>query len=195
MNKLPACSLAAILALGLLSAETAADKPAAKAPAALNFKMKTIDGKQIALDKKYKGKVLLVVNVASECGLTPQYEQLQALHKKYAKDGLAVVAFPCNQFGEQEPGSDKEIKKFCTAKFGVQFDVFSKIEVNGKNAAPLYKHLTALKTKPKGPGKVSWNFEKFVIARNGDVVARFAPRTKPDSSAVLGVIEKELKRK
>ena len=188
------CSFAAALVLGFALSAAAADK-SAKTPTALNFKMKTIDGKQVALDQKYKGKVLLVVNVASECGLTPQYKQLQALHKKYAKQGLAVVAFPCNQFGEQEPGSDAEIKKFCTAKFGVQFDVFSKIDVNGQNAAPLYKHLTALKTKPKGPGKVSWNFEKFVIGRNGEVVARFAPRTKPDSAAVVAAIEKELAKK
>jgi glutathione peroxidase len=189
------CSLAALLTLSFVSTGTAAEKSETKAPAALNFKMKTIDGKQVALARKYKGKVLLVVNVASRCGYTPQYEQLQALHKKYAKEGLAVVAFPCNQFGRQEPGTDKEIKKFCTANYGVQFDVFSKIEVNGKNAAPLYKHLTKLKIKPKGPGKVSWNFEKFVIGRNGKVVARFPSKARPDSSAVLAVIEKELAKK
>jgi glutathione peroxidase len=195
MNKSLACSLTGILTLCLLSQGIAADNSETKAPAALNFKMKTIDGKQVALGQKYKGRVLLVVNVASQCGFTPQYEQLQALHRKYAKQGLSVVGFPCNQFGRQEPGSDKEIKKFCTANYGVQFDVFSKIEVNGKNAAPLYKHLTALKTKPKGPGKISWNFEKFVIARDGKVVARFASRVRPDSSALLAVIEKELAKK
>jgi glutathione peroxidase len=135
---------------------------------------------------------VLVVNVASECGLTPQYEQLQALHEKYAAKGLAVLGFPCNQFGSQEPGTAAEIKEFCAKNYGVKFDLFAKIEVNGKHACPLYKHLTGLETKPVGPGKISWNFEKFVMGRSGEVVARFAPSTKPDAPEVLKAIESEL---
>jgi glutathione peroxidase len=158
---------------------------------ALNFKMKTLDGKDVDLNQ-YQGKVMLIVNVASKCGLTPQYEQLQALHAKLGGKGLAVVGFPCNQFGGQEPGTAAEIKEFCSSKYQVTFDLFAKIDVNGDNACPLYKYLTSLDTKPKGPGKIDWNFEKFVVNRKGEVVARFAPRTKPDDPEVLKVIEAEL---
>ena len=160
-------------------------------PAALNFKMKTLEGKEVALNK-YKGDVILVVNVASECGLTPQYEQLQKLHEKYQGDGLAILGFPCNQFGSQEPGSSKEIREFCSENYGVKFDMFAKVEVNGQGACPLYQHLTSLKTEPKGPGKVSWNFEKFLIDRKGNVVARFEPRTKPNAPEVIKKIEASL---
>jgi glutathione peroxidase len=161
---------------------------------ALSFKVKSLEGKEVGL-AKYQGKVVLVVNVASQCGLTPQYEQLQALHEKYAKDGLAVLGFPCNQFGKQEPGSAGEIRQFCTKEYGVTFDLFEKVDVNGDAAAPLYKHLKALDTKPKGSGEISWNFEKFLLSRSGTVVARFAPRTKPNDPAVIEAIEAELKRK
>lgn len=162
-----------------------------KVPAALNFKMKSLDGKKVALSK-YAGNVVLMVNVASACGLTPQYEQLQALHEKYAERGLTVMAFPCNQFGQQEPGDATEIQEFCSDEYGVTFSIFEKVEVNGEGACALYKHLTALKTKPKGAGKVSWNFEKFLVNRNGDVVARFEPGTKPDAPEVLQQIEAAL---
>jgi glutathione peroxidase len=165
-----------------------------KAPTALNFKMKSLDGKDVDLTK-YQGKVVMIVNVASKCGLTPQYEQLQALQDKQEKDGLVILGFPCNQFLQQEPGSPEEIRQFCTARYGVTFPLFAKIEVNGDKACDLYKHLTALDTKPVGPGKVSWNFEKFILGRSGEVVARFAPRTKPDDAEVLKVIEAELAKK
>ena len=165
-----------------------------KVPAALNFKMNMLDGKEVDLSK-YDGKVVMIVNVASQCGLTPQYEQLQALHKKYAEKGLAIVGFPCNQFGQQEPGTADEIREFCRAKYDVTFDLFGKIDVNGDDACPLYKYLTALDTKPTGAGKISWNFEKFIVNRHGEVVARFAPRTKPDDPEVLKVIEAELAKK
>ena len=163
-------------------------------PAALNFKMNSLDGKEVDLSK-YDGKVVLIVNVASKCGLTPQYEQLQALHKKYSEKGLAILGFPCNQFSQQEPGTADEIREFCRANYGVTFDMFAKIDVNGDDACALYKHLTALETKPTGAGKISWNFEKFIINRHGDVVARFAPRTKPDDPDVLKVVEAELAAK
>jgi len=161
----------------------------------INFKMKSLDGKEVDLPQKYKGKVLLVVNVASKCGLTPQYADLEALHEKYAAKGLCVLGFPCNQFGQQEPGTAGEIREFCTAKYGVKFDMFEKIEVNGDGACGLYKHLTALQTQPKGSGDITWNFEKFLVSRDGKVVARFAPRTKPNDPLVIAAIEAELAKK
>src|SRR5690606_18288976 len=142
----------------------------------------------------YKGKVVLFVNVASKCGLTPQYKELEALHEKYGKDGLAVVGVPCNQFGGQEPGSAEAISEVCTTEYGVKFDMLEKVDVNGENAAPLYKELTATDTKPVGSGKISWNFEKFVVGKDGKVIARFSPRTKPDDAEVVKTIEAELKK-
>ena len=163
-------------------------------PDALAFKMKTLQGKEVDL-ASYKGKVVLVVNVASKCGLTPQYEQLQALHKKYAKDGLAIIGVPCNQFGKQEPGSAEEITSFCKQNYGVEFDLLEKVDVNGDTACPLYKYLTNLDTQPKGKGKIDWNFEKFLIDRSGKVVARFEPRAKPDAPEITKQIEAELAKK
>ncbi|MHC4403341.1 MAG: glutathione peroxidase [Planctomycetota bacterium] len=178
------------------AAEKAAknEKAAKKAPPALSFKMKSLDGKEVDLGK-YQGKVVMIVNVASKCGLTPQYKQLQALHRKLSKEGLAILGFPCNQFGKQEPGTAEEIREFCQVNYGVKFDMFAKIDVNGEEACQLYKHLTALKTKPKGPGKISWNFEKFLLGRDGQVVARFAPRTKPDDPEVMKALKAELAKK
>ncbi|MEZ6047747.1 MAG: glutathione peroxidase [Planctomycetaceae bacterium] len=150
--------------------------------------MKSIDGKEVDLSK-YKGKVLLIVNVASKCGATPQYEPLQGLHEKYADKGLAVIGFPCNQFGAQEPGTESEIVQFCEANYGVTFDMFSKIEVNGENQAPLYTHLTAFEGDE---GKVKWNFEKFLISKDGKIVKRFRTKTQPDSEEVVTAIETEL---
>lgn len=163
-------------------------------PPALNFKVKTITGKEVDL-AKYQGKVVLVVNTASACGLTPQYDELEVLHEKYGKQGLAVLGFPCNQFGEQEKGSDLEIAKFCESEHKVKFDMFSKINVNGDEATPFYKYLTSLDAKPKGKGKVSWNFEKFLIGRDGSVVARFTPQTTPDDPEVIKAVEAELAKK
>ncbi len=193
MSKWSTLLLAGVVAAAVTSAQ-AADKEKEKAPAALNFTMKSITGQDVNL-ADYKGKVLLVVNVASKCGLTPQYEELEALHQKYGEKGLAVLGFPSNQFGKQEPGTDAEIAEFCAATYKVKFPMFSKVDVNGEQAAPLYKHLTAVETQPKGKGDITWNFEKFVIGKNGEVVARFAPRTKPDSKEVLDVLEAELAKK
>jgi glutathione peroxidase len=164
-----------------------------KVPKALNFTMKNIDGKDVKLGD-YQGKVLLVVNVASECGLTPQYEQLQALHEEYADKGLVILGFPCNQFGKQEPGTADEIKSFCSENYGVKFPLMAKVDVNGDDACAFYNHLTLLDLKPKGAGKVSWNFEKFIFNKNGEPIARFEPKTKPDAKELLDVIEVELKR-
>jgi glutathione peroxidase len=159
----------------------------------LEFKMDSLTGEEVDL-AKYKGKVILIVNVASKCGLTPQYEQLQALHDKYADQGLAILGFPCNQFRGQEPGTAAEIAEFCKKNYGVSFDMFAKVDVNGEEACDLYKLLTSLETKPAGPGDISWNFEKFVVNRDGEVVARFAPRTIPDADEVVEVLETELKK-
>ena len=156
--------------------------------------MKSLDGSPVELGK-YQGKVVLIVNVASRCGLTPQYQQLEALHEKYAKNGLVILGFPCNQFRAQEPGTAEEIHRFCSTKYGVRFDLFSKIEVNGTGVCSLYKYLKAQETQPKGPGDISWNFEKFILGRNGELVARFAPQTKPDAAEVIQVIEAELAKK
>lgn len=163
-------------------------------PKALAFKMKSLQGQEVDLSK-YQGKVVLIVNVASACGLTPQYEQLQAMHKKYGKNGLAILGFPCNQFGAQEPGTAKEIQSFCKENYGVEFDLFEKVDVNGEKACDLYKHLTGLATKPKGAGSVFWNFEKFLIDRQGNVVARFPPMTRPDAPEIVKLIEAELAKK
>ena len=183
--------LIAVVALpGCLSSD-ANDKESTKVSKPLSFTMKALDGKDVDLGK-YQGKVVLIVNVASKCGLTPQYEQLQALHDKYSEKGLAILGFPCNQFLWQEPGTAEQIQDFCRVNYGVTFDMFAKVNVKGDEACDLYKTLTALDTEPVGPGKISWNFEKFVIGRDGEVVARFSPRTKPDDPAVLKVIEAEL---
>jgi len=139
--------------------------------------MKTIRGKEVKL-KEYKGKVLLIVNTASKCGLTPQYAGLEELYRKYAEKGFVVLGFPCNQFLGQEPGTAEEIEKFCTSKYDVTFPLFEKLEVNGENAHPLYQFLkNALPLE--GKNDIRWNFEKFLINDNGVTVKRYAPKTKP----------------
>ena len=161
---------------------------------ALQFKVKSLSGEEVDL-ARYAGKVVMIVNVASKCGYTSQYEQLQEMHEKYSDQGLAILGFPCNQFLWQEPGSAEEIQQFCRLNYGVTFDMFAKVEVKGKNACELYRFLTSLDTKPKGAGKIGWNFEKFIIDRNGFVVARFGSGTKPDAPEVLSIIETELAKK
>ena len=148
-----------------------------------------IDGKATTL-APFKGRVLLIVNVASECGYTSQYAGLQELFGKYAAKGLSVLGFPCNQFGGQEPGSNADIKKFCAANFRVTFPLFAKIEVNGANRHPLYAALAGQGSPT--PGNVKWNFEKFLVGRDGKVVARFGAGADPDSPEVIQAIEKAL---
>jgi glutathione peroxidase len=166
----------------------------AKKASLYQFQLTTIDGQKIELSK-YKGKVLLIVNVASECGYTDQYKALQALHAKYAKEGLAILAFPCNDFGQQEPQSEAKIKEFAKKTYGVEFDLFSKVSIGGKTGAPLYQFLTSKDTNPKHAGKVKWNFEKFIIARDGTVVARFLSDTEPDAEDFVDMLRKELAKK
>ena len=166
----------------------AAAQGADTVPAALNFKMPSLAGEPVDL-ARYQGKVLLVVNVASQCGLTPQYDKLQGLHKQFGAKGLAVLGFPANEFGAQEPGSNAEIAEFCRSNYGVEFDMFAKVVVQGGGICPLYDYLT---TKSPFPGPIEWNFEKFLIGRNGEVVARFKPNVEPDAPEVTAAIEREL---
>jgi glutathione peroxidase len=154
--------------------------------------VKDIDGKDIKLDA-YKGKVLLIVNVASKCGLTPQYKSLEATYQKYKDKGLVVLGFPCNQFGGQEPGTNEEIKEFCSTQYSVTFPLFDKIEVNGEKRHSLY---TALAGKESPfPGDIKWNFNKFLIGKDGKILKRFEPRTTPDAAEVTEAIETALSAK
>jgi glutathione peroxidase len=153
--------------------------------------VKTLNGADSKLGD-LAGKTLLVVNVASRCGLTPQYTALEELHERLAPRGFSVVGFPCNQFGGQEPGTAEEIEQFCSTTYGVTFPMFEKIEVNGPGRHAVYDELTAVPDADGQAGDIQWNFEKFVIGPEGSVVARFRPRTVPDDPAVLAVIESTL---
>lgn len=154
--------------------------------------VKDIDGASTSLEP-YKGKVLLVVNVASKCGLTPQYAGLESLYKKYKDQGLVILGFPCNQFGSQEPGTNEQIKQFCSSTYGVSFPMFDKLEVNGAGRHPLYVHLAG-KDSPY-PGDIKWNFNKFLVGRDGKILKRFEPKTAPDDPALVGAIEEALAKK
>jgi glutathione peroxidase len=158
-----------------------------------NYKLKTIDGDPTSL-AAYKGKVLLVVNVASACGYTPQYSALEAVYEKYKGQGLVVVGVPANNFANQESGTEAEIKTFCNRKYHVTFPMMSKVSVLGADQAPLYHYLTDKAENPAVAGDIKWNFTKFLIARNGRPVSRFEPATKPDSPEVIAAIESELKK-
>ena len=155
--------------------------------------VEALDGSPAELGD-YQGKALLIVNVASQCGLTPQYSGLQALHEEYSDQGFAVLGFPCNQFGAQEPGSADEIASFCETNFGVTFPMFSKIEVNGDGRHALYEQLTVYADDEGEAGDIQWNFEKFLLAPGGAVVKRFRPRTEPDAPEVVEAIEAVLPR-
>lgn len=155
------------------------------------FSHPNIDGVDTSLSE-FAGKALLIVNVASQCGLTPHYAGMQALHERYADRGFAVLGFPCNQFGAQEPGTEHEIATFCETRFGVTFPMFAKLEVNGAARHPLYAWLTSQASEPDGSGDIKWNFAKFVISPSGEVVARFAPTVTPDDPALVAAIERAL---
>jgi glutathione peroxidase len=160
----------------------------------LQFTVKTIDGKDQNL-ADYKGKVVLIVNVASKCGFTPQYKALEALYKKYQDQGLVIVGFPANNFLSQEPGTNSEIEEFCTSKYDVTFPMMAKISVLGDDKAPLYQYLTGKDTDGDFSGEIGWNFTKFLVDRNGNVIARYSSQTKPDSPKVVKEIEKALAAK
>ena len=178
----------------LVSLALAAEKGDKKVPPVLNFKMKTLAGTEVDLSQ-YQGKPILIVNVASRCGYTPQYKGLQALHDKYAKEGLVVLGVPSNDFLQQEPGTSEEIAEFCQKNYGVKFDMLEKVVVKGPDKVPLYKYLTAKETDPKFAGEIKWNFTKFLISRDGAIVARFEPGVKPESEKLTKAIEAELSKK
>lgn len=168
--------------------------PARTAPEALNFVMSDIEGKPVNL-ARYAGSVVLLVNVASRCGNTPQYAALEKLYEKHQERGLVVLGFPCNDFGAQEPGTEKEIQAFCTEKYHVTFPMFAKIAVKGQRQALLYRRLTDKAANPKFGGEIEWNFAKFLLNRKGEVIGRFAARTSPDDPEVIKAIEATLKEK
>jgi glutathione peroxidase len=159
-----------------------------------DFSMKSIDGDTIPLSS-YRGKVLLLVNVASRCGFTPQYEDLEALYRKYQDRGFAILGFPANNFLGQEPGTDAEIKEFCTLTYGVTFPMFSKISVKGDDQHPLYRYLTSGEANPSMGGDVKWNFQKYLVGRDGKVLAKFGSRVKPLSEELTAALESALSAK
>lgn len=186
-------SLAAVVIGAPFSVVSAAD-PAKKPTSVLDFHVKDIEGKDVDL-ASYKGKVLLIVNTASQCGLTPQYKDLEAIYEKYKDQGFTILAFPANEFGKQEPGTNEEIKEFCSTKYKVSFPLFSKIVVKGAGIDPLFDFLTSESTNPKFAGEIKWNFNKFLVNRKGEVIARFEPREKPNTEAAISAIEKALSDK
>jgi glutathione peroxidase len=187
--------VAGLLFLGAaFSLAHAEDKGGKNVAPVLNFKMKSLMGKEVNL-ADYQGKPVLIVNVASRCGYTPQYKGLQALHEKYAKDGLVIVGVPCNDFGRQEPGTSEQIAEFCSKNYGVKFEMLGKVTVKGKDQAPLYKYLTSKETNPNFSGPIKWNFTKFLIGRDGSIVHRYEPNVAPESEDVVKAIEEELAKK
>lgn len=188
-------SVLSLFALGVHSpAETQSKESSTVNKTIYNFKMKDIDGKDVSLNK-FKGKVVMVVNVASHCGYTPQYEQLEALYKKYKNQGLVILGFPANNFHGQEPGTNEEIKQFCTSKYGVTFPMFAKISVKGEDIDPLYQYLTSKDDDPKFAGDITWNFNKFLIDKHGNIIDRFDSKIKPDDETVTSALETALKEK
>ncbi len=181
MSRPSLSTLLALLILVIGAVQASADSP-------LSGTVKKIDGSEVDL-AKYKGKVVMIVNVASRCGATPQYAGLQKLYDTYKDKGFVILGFPANEFGAQEPGTDAEISKFCTSNYNVTFDMFSKIVVKGDGQAPLYKALT---TQADPAGDVKWNFEKFLIGKDGQVAARFTTRTTPEDPQVVKAIEAAL---
>lgn len=167
------------------------NQPVFGASSVYEFTMNSIDGKPLPL-ADFKGKVMLLVNVASKCGYTPQYEGLEAIYEKYKDQGLVIVGFPANNFLAQEPGTNEEIKTFCSTKYNVKFPLYSKISVKGGDKAPLYEFLTDTGANPKTGGEIKWNFTKFLVGRNGKVIARFEPAVTPQSPEVTAAIEKAL---
>jgi glutathione peroxidase len=183
-----------ILCTLLVAAAAAQSHTGGKVPDVLNFTVNDIIGRPVNLSK-YQGKAVLIVNTASECGYTYQYEGLQALHKKYAGRGLSILGFPSNDFGGQEPGSNAEIQQFCKSNYGVEFDMFSKVDVLGANKVPLFHYLTSSATNPTFAGEIGWNFEKFLIGKDGQIIGRFLSAVEPTSAEMARAIESALAAK
>ncbi len=192
--KLP-LSVALAAAVAVAGGALAGDpKGGGKVSGPLDFKMTGIDGKEVDLGK-YKGKVVLLVNVASECGYTPQYKGLQELYQTYGGEGLVVLGVPSNDFGKQEPGTNAQILEFCKSTYKVTFPLLEKVVVKGDKKVPLYQYLTSSETNPKYAGEIGWNFEKFLIDRQGRVVGRFKSGVEPTSGQLVTAIKKELAAK
>ena len=189
MSKNPFVALSTLLAIIFFPSVGVA---AVSEQVVLNHTMNTLGGKQINLAEKYQGKVVLLVNVASKCGFTPQYSKLQELYDKYSEQGLVIVGVPCNQFGGQEPGSADDIASFCEKNYGVTFDMLSKVKVKGDQKCDLYKDLVAAS---EGNKEVKWNFEKFLVDRDGKLVARYGSRTKPMGKQLVAAVEEALAAK
>jgi glutathione peroxidase len=186
-------ALTALLVLAPVSIVSAGDPPR-KPASILDFHVNDIDGKDVNL-AKFRGKVLLIVNTASQCGFTPQYKDLEAVYEKYRARDFEVLAFPANEFGCQEPGTDEQIKEFCSSHYRVSFPLFSRIVVDGQKIHPLYAFLTSKSTNPECAGRIPWNFTKFLVNRKGEVIGRFQPQDNPASQKVTGAIEKALAEK
>jgi glutathione peroxidase len=187
-------SSGALMLLGSLLITTPLAVAVAGEKSVYDYSMTSIEGKAIPLST-YKGKVLLIVNVASRCGFTPQYKDLEALYRKYQDQGFTILGFPANNFLGQEPGTDAEIKAFCTLNYGVTFPMFSKISVKGDDQHPLYRYLTSDEANPSTSGGVKWNFQKYLVGRDGKVLAMFGSRVKPLSEEVTAAVEIALKAK
>ena len=181
----------AIFAISLSSHANGVIDSGEKMNSIYDFTLKDIDRREVNLGQ-YRGKVVLLVNVASRCGYTPQYEGLQKVYLKYKDRGFVILGFPANNFMSQEPGTDEEIKTFCSTKYNVTFPIFSKISVKGDDMHPLYKFLTSKDTNPDFGGDIKWNFSKFLLDKNGKVIARFEPKVTPESDPVIQAIEKAL---
>jgi len=178
-------------ALSAAMADTKENKDAGEAKSVYDFEVQTIDGKPVKLEQ-YRGDVCLIVNVASKCGLTEgNYKKLEPLYQKYKDQGFRVLAFPANNFGAQEPGTNQEIKQFCSSKYNVSFDLFAKVSVKGDDICPLYKYLT---THPNSEiaGDIAWNFQKYLVDREGQVIAKFDPRVSPDDEKLVAGVEQAL---
>jgi len=183
--------LPALVVSAMTSWTSLAQSPPLTEKSVLDFTMRDIDSKEVPLSQ-YRGNVLLIVNVASRCGFTPQYEGLEKVYQRFRKQGFLVLGFPANNFLSQEPGTNEEIKQFCQSTYNVTFPLFSKISVRGDDQHPLYRFLTSKETVGEFAGAIQWNFQKFLVDREGRVVARFAPSDKPESAEVIAMIEKTL---
>ncbi|MGI9106410.1 MAG: glutathione peroxidase [Pyrinomonadaceae bacterium] len=182
-----------ISAAGLLLVETKYSKETKKGNKSVyDFTLKNVGGKDVKLEQ-FRGQVVMIVNVASKCGYTPQYDGLQKIYEQYKDRGFVVLGFPANNFGAQEPGTNEEIKEFCRINYGVTFPIFSKISVKGEDIHPLYKYLTEKETDPEFAGEIKWNFNKFLIGKDGKIIARFDSKDKPEDPQVTAAIEQALR--
>ncbi|HLL69898.1 MAG TPA: glutathione peroxidase [Pyrinomonadaceae bacterium] len=186
------CVAVSSLALFFVKAKDSKTDGKGTAKSVYDFTLKNSKGQDVKLSD-YRGKVVMLVNVASKCGYTPQYEGLQKIYERYKDQGFTILGFPANNFGAQEPGSDEEIQQFCRINYGVTFPVFSKISVKGDDKHPLYKYLTERETNPEFAGEIKWNFNKFLVSKDGKIIARFESADKPEDAKVTGAIESALK--